>query len=150
MSVMYVATLDILTEKGGFDPRAARAIGEAIDLEIARSRGASATKEDVSESRRALGEEIGSLRVETTRSTSGLRSELIAFRAELKGDISTLRTELKDDISALRTELKGDINDLKVQGQTIKADLVRWVFVVIVGQFAMLLGVLYFFMKYFK
>lgn len=46
--------------------------------------------------------------------------------------------------------MKGDINDLKVQGQTIKADLVRWVFVVIVGQFAMLLGVLYFFMKYFK
>lgn len=55
MSVMYVATLDILTEKGGFDPRAARAIGEAIDLEIARSREVSATREDVSDCRRSLG-----------------------------------------------------------------------------------------------
>lgn len=34
--------------------------------------------------------------------------------------------------------------------QTVKADLVRWVFVVIMGQSAMLLGVLYFFMKYLK
>ena len=56
MSVMYVATLDILTEKGGFDPQAARAIGEAIDLEIARSRDSSATREDVAECRHALGE----------------------------------------------------------------------------------------------
>ena len=44
MSVMYVATLDILTEKGGFKPEAARAIGEAIELEIARSRETSASK----------------------------------------------------------------------------------------------------------
>jgi len=62
MSVMYVATLDILTEKGGFNPQAARAIG----------------------------------------------------------------------------------------AQTNKADLVRWVFVVIMGQTAVLLSVLYFFVKYFK
>jgi hypothetical protein len=34
---MYVATPDILTEKGGFNPQTARAIGEAIDLEIVSS-----------------------------------------------------------------------------------------------------------------
>jgi hypothetical protein len=96
---MYVATLDILTEKGGFNPQAARAIGEAIDLEIARSRDISPTREDVAECRRALGEEIGSLRGET---------------------------------------------------HTMKADLVRCVFIVIMGQTATLLGVVYFFMKYFK
>ena len=37
-----------------------------------------------------------------------------------------------------------------MDAQTIKSDLVRWVFVVIMGQTAMLLGVLYFFMKYVK
>ena len=133
MSVMYVATLDILTEKGGFNPQAARAIGEAIDVEIARSRAGSAAREDVTECRRALSEEI------------------VGVRAELKEDINTLRAELKEDINTLRTELKGDISavrtDLKVEMQTVKADLVRWVFVAMTGQFAMLLGVLYFFMK---
>jgi hypothetical protein len=154
MSVMYVATLDILTEKGGFNPQAARAIGEAIDLEIARSRAASATKEDVSECQRAMSYEIGALRVETDRSISALRSEVRAQGAELKEDIGALRAELKEDMSTLRAELKGEISilraELKVDTQTVKADLVRWVFAVIMGQTAMLLGVLYFFMKYFK
>jgi hypothetical protein len=169
MSVMYVATLDILTEKGGFNPEAARAIGEAIDLEIARSRDASATKEDVSECRRALRDEIGAQRAETDRNFAIVRGELkeaiSALRAELKEEISGLRTELKADISSLRTELKEDISGLraelkqnmgelraesKVSAQTNKAELVRWVFVFIMGQFAMLLGVLYFFIRYFK
>jgi len=172
MSVMYVATLDILTEKGGFDPQAARAIGEAIDLEIARARDASATREDLGECRRELSEEIGTLAIETDKSISELRLELGAFRTELKEaisalrtelkedisalrtelkeDISALRTELKSDISALRAELKGDISELKVEMQSIKAGLVRWVFVVMMGQTATLLGVLYFFIKYIK
>lgn len=132
-------TLDILTQKGGFDPRAARAIGEAIDLEIARSRDVSATREDLNECRRTLSDEIGALRVETDRSISTLRAELGAVRAELK-----------EDIGSLRTELKGDINELRVQVQAVKAALVRWVFVAITGQTAILLGVVYFFMRYLK
>jgi molybdopterin converting factor small subunit len=125
VSVMYVATLDILTEKGGFDPRAARAIGEAIDLEIARSRDVSATRKDLNECRHALSDEIGAPGVETERSISTLRAELGAVRAELKQDISSLRAELKQDIRSLRaevkqdirslrTELKGDVNELRV------------------------------------
>ncbi|MFZ0500090.1 MAG: hypothetical protein WAM52_13220 [Steroidobacteraceae bacterium] len=165
MSVMYVATLDILTEKGGFNPQAARAIGDAIDLEIARSRDASVTKADLSDCRRILSEEIGALRADTDRNISALRAELSAvhaelkdnisgLHAELKDNISGLRTELKDNITGLRTELKGELGalrtELKVDGQSIKADLVRWVFVAITGQSAMLLGVLYLFVKYFK
>jgi hypothetical protein len=57
--------------------------------------------------------------------------------------MSALRAELEADIGALRAELRVGL-------QTMKADLVRWVFVVILGQTAMLLGVLYFFMKYMK
>ncbi|MFZ0551641.1 MAG: hypothetical protein WAU49_02200 [Steroidobacteraceae bacterium] len=162
---MYVATLDILTEKGGFNPQAARAIGDAIDLEIARSRDASVTKADLSDCRRILSEEIGALRADTDRNISALRAELSAvhaelkdnisgLHAELKDNISGLRTELKDNITGLRTELKGELGalrtELKVDGQSIKADLVRWVFVAITGQSAMLLGVLYLFVKYFK
>jgi hypothetical protein len=129
MSVMYVATLDILTEKGGFNPQAA-------------------------ECRRLLSEAIGTLRVGTDGEISALRSALESFRAELKADMSALRAELKADMSALRAELEADIGalraELRVGLQTMKADLVRWVFVVILGQTAMLLGVLYFFMKYMK
>ena len=147
MSVMYVATLDILTEKGGFNPEAARAIGEAIELEIARSRETSATKEDVSECRSVLRDEIGVLRADTDRNFAAMRSELkeaiSGLRAELKGEISALRTELKQDMSELGAEIK-------VSAQTTKAELIRWMFVFVMGQFAMLLGVLYFFVRYLK
>lgn len=142
MSVMYVATLDILTEKGGFNPEAARAIGEAIDLEIARSREASATRDDLSDCRRALSNEIGAVKAETDKTILELRSEFKILRVELKEALSALRTELKEEISALRAELKADMS-------LLRAELVRWVFVAIMGQTAMLLGVLYF-IKYFK
>ena len=118
MSVMHVATLDILTDKGGFNPEAARAIGEAIDLEIARSRDTSASREDVGECRRTLAEDIALLRCATDGNLSGLRSKIEVLCAELK-----------------------------VEMHSVKADVVRWVFVAIMGQTAMLLGVLYFFMK---
>ena len=158
MSVMYVATLDILTEKGGFNPQAARAIGEAIDLEIARSRDTSATRDDVGECRRVLGEEIASLRGQADRNTStlrsGLKDEIAALRVELKEDTSALRAQVKEDMSALRAELKEDISALRARVKedmsALRAELVRWVFVVIMGQTAMLLGVLYFFVKYLK
>jgi hypothetical protein len=147
MSVMYVATLDILTEKGGFNPTAARAIGEAIELEIARSRETSATKEDVSECRRSLRDEIETQRAETDRNFA-------TSRAELKEAISALRTELRESLGELRAELKQNVSELraeiKVSAQTTKAELIRWVFVVVMGQSAMLLGVLYFFIKYLK
>lgn len=61
-----------------------------------------------------------------------------------------LRAEFKEDIRALRSELKGEMSALRLETQTMKADLVRWVFVAIMGQTAMLLGVLYFFMKFVK
>jgi hypothetical protein len=158
MSVMYVATLDILTEKGGFNPAAARAIGEAIELEIARSRETSATKEDVSECRRSLRDEIEAQRAETDRNFATSRAELkeaiSALRTELREGLGGLRTELKEDLGGLRAELKQNVSELraeiKVSAQTTKAELIRWVFVVVMGQSAMLLGVLYFFIKYLK
>lgn len=46
---MQLAALDILITKGGFAPESARAIGEAVDLEIERSRESLATSQQVAE-----------------------------------------------------------------------------------------------------
>ena len=51
---MQVAALDILTTKGGFSPAAARAIGEAMDLQIARSYQDLATNQRLDETRLRL------------------------------------------------------------------------------------------------
>lgn len=62
--------------------------------------------------------------------------------------ITALGAELMEHINALRGEHNALRTELKVELQTMRADLVRWVFVAVMGQTAMLPGVLYFFMRY--
>ena len=84
---MQVAALDILTTKGGFAPAAARAIGEAMDLQIARSYDDLATNQRLDETRVALNSKIDSVRVE-------LSAKLEKLRSELKADMSALEAKL--------------------------------------------------------
>jgi hypothetical protein len=51
--------------------------------------------------------------------------------------MAALRAEVKEEIAALRTEL-----------YSIKAEIVRWVFLAIMGQSAMLLGAMYFLLQH--
>lgn len=86
----------------------------------------------------------------TPKAAGVLLTQITVLRAELKGDMAALRAELMEHIGALRVERNALRTELKVELQTMKADLVRWVFVVIMGQTAMLLGVLYLFIRYLK
>jgi len=95
---MQAATLEIL-EKADLPPRQARAIAQAIELEMAAGHAAIATRHDLHD-----------------------------LRHELKADLRDLRNELKVDMSKHKTEL------------------VRWVFLCILGETAMLLGAGYFFL----
>ncbi len=83
---MQVAALDTLTTKGGFAPEAARAIGEAMDLQISRSYEDLATNQRPDET--------------TVKSESA---------------IDRLRTELKADIAALEQRLLLKIEEAKAQ-----------------------------------
>jgi hypothetical protein len=58
---MQVAALDILTTKGRFAPEAARAIGEAMDLQIARSYEGLATNRRLDETRIELKGDMAAL-----------------------------------------------------------------------------------------
>jgi hypothetical protein len=77
---MQVAALDILTTKGGFTPAAARAIGEAMDLQIARSYDDLATNQRLDETRMLLKSDITAVEVK-------LDSKIDSVRMELKADI---------------------------------------------------------------
>ena len=100
MSVQ-VATLDILTEQGHFEPEVARAIGNAIDMEIAFSSNALATREDVKEVRVEIWQLAIELRGEMSQLSTDLRSEM----SELRGVMKHLRTELRAEKSQHSAEL---------------------------------------------
>jgi hypothetical protein len=84
---MQVEALDILTTKGRLAPETARAIGEAMDLQIKRSYENLATNQRVTEL-------VGELRTEVHIEIGDLRAEAKATRAELVLKIEEAKTQL--------------------------------------------------------
>ena len=80
---MQVAALDILITKGRFAPEAARAIGEAMDLQIARSHEDLATSQQLNET---------NARVENVRTT--LEAKIESVRLELKCDMERTKSDV--------------------------------------------------------
>lgn len=100
---MQAATLEIL-EKADLPPRQARAIAQAIELEVSAGHTSLVTRQD-----------------------------LLVVKHELQHEIGTV----KQDLQLVKQELRTEIADSK-------SDVVRWVFLCILGQSAMLLGIGYF------
>jgi F0F1-type ATP synthase membrane subunit b/b' len=153
---MQVAALDILTTKGGFAPTAARAIGEAMDLQIARSYDDLATNQRLDETRVLLESKIDGFRTGLESKIDGLRTELEAkidgLRTELEAKIDGLRTELEAKIDGLRTELEAKIDrvhaELKADMSALESKLVRWMFAALAGQTLVLASLLRLFMPH--
>jgi hypothetical protein len=131
---MQVAALDILTTKGGFTPAAARAIGEAMDLQIARSYDDLTTNQNLDETRVALNSKIDAVRLE-------LNAKIDNLRTELKADIAALEVRIDAKLEKLRSELKADMSALE-------AKLVRWMFAAMAGQTLLLAGLMRLFMPH--
>ena len=99
-------------QAAGMGEREARALAEGLD--------------------QALREEVA-----TKTDIAAVKTDLAAAKAELAADIAAVKTELKGDIAAVKTELKGDIatvksdlvaveHKLRVEIQTVKHDMLRW------------------------
>ena len=116
---MQAESLEVL-EKAAVAPAQARAIVRAIAIEIAGARDTLATKHDLL----LLGQE--------------LREEMAELRSELRGEMAELRSELRGEMAALRGELKAEIH-AAVSGVT------RQMYLAILGQMSVLLGIAYFF-----
>jgi hypothetical protein len=116
---MQAESLEVL-EKAAVAPAQARAIVRAIEIEIAGARDTLATKHDLL----LLGQE--------------LREEMAELRSELRGEMAELRSELRGEMAALRGELKAEIH-AAVSGVT------RQMYLAILGQMSVLLGIAYFF-----
>jgi bifunctional DNA-binding transcriptional regulator/antitoxin component of YhaV-PrlF toxin-antitoxin module len=69
-----------------------------------------------------------------------LVEEIAKLRAELMEYMAASHSELKTDMANLRSELKTDMANLR-------ADVIRWMFIFWIGQFAALIGVLFAFFR---
>ena len=134
---VQVATLDILTERAHFDPEVARAIGDAIDMELKTSRETLATQQDILDVKRIINE----LRHDTKQEIS-----------DVKQAINELRHETKQDISELRHETKQGIKDLKLsltqEYAKGKDDITRWMLAITLTMISFVFGLAYYMMQH--
>jgi len=119
---VQAASLEVL-EKAAVPPAQARAIVQAIEIEIAGASDTLATKQDTL-----------SLRYETSALGVELRHEMAAMRVELRGEIAELGAQLRHEMAAMRVEFHAAMTSN-----------VRHMYGAILGQFALLLGLAYFF-----
>ena len=118
------ASLEVL-EKAAVPSAQARAIVQAIEIEIAGARDTLAT-----------GQDILILRQETRQDILSLRHEMTELRTELRQEMTELGTELRRDMSELRHTF-----ELKLAAAVTQPQL----YAALLGQMALLLGIVYFF-----
>src|SRR5438876_6123418 len=142
---VQAASLEIL-EKAAVPPAQARAIVQAIEIEIAGAKDTLATKQDVLILRHEIAELRTELRSEMTELRTELRSEMTELRTELRSEIAELRTELRSKMTELRGEVEGKLSQSEFHAAMTSS--VRHMYGAIMGQFALLLGVAYFFVSH--
>ena len=121
------ASLEVL-EKAAVPPAQARAIVQAIEIEIAGAKDTLATKQDVL----ALRHEMAELR-------TGLRQEMAELRTELRQEMAELRGSLRQDITGLQHSFEIKLASTATHTQLYGA---------LLGQMALLLGIAYFFVTH--
>jgi len=121
------ASLEVL-EKAAVPPAQARAIVQAIEIEIAGAKDTLATRQDM----------------------LILRHEMAELHTELRQEMGELRTELRQEMGELRTELRRDMMDLRHSFELRFASTVTQpqLYAALLGQMALLLGIAYFFVTH--
>jgi hypothetical protein len=121
---MQLAALDILITKGGFAPESARAIGEAVDLEIERSRESLATGQQLTDTRLML------------------EGQLTDTRIKLEGQLTDTRVKLEQQITALEHKVGEFRLELLGKIESTKAEVLRWMFGAMTGQTVVLVALI--------
>lgn len=137
-----INTLEIYEDlKSQFKEDEARTLTKALEksLEEYQKKQESflATKDDIAKLREELKDDINSLSLITKNDIANLRSEL-------KDDITKFQIETKNDMTKLREELKEDINKVRNDLANAKAEIIKWLFIFLIGQGATIISILKF------
>jgi hypothetical protein len=130
---MQVAALDILITKGRFAPEAARAIGEAMDLQIARSHEDLATSQQLKETNVKLESGIAAL-------DAKIESGVATLDSKIERAIAALDAKMEKAIAALDAKIENVRLELKCDMERTKSDILRWMFAALAAQSALVVG----------
>jgi hypothetical protein len=159
---MQAATVEILIEKAKFEPRVAVAVAEAMDEAIDRhERRSQLVTVPILDARVAelrgelhgirsdLQGEVRALRGELLGTRDSLCGEMLGIRDSLGAEVIGVRNSLRAEMLGMKEGLQGEMRGMKeaLQGQMlgIKGEITRQMSFAVLGQLAVLLGAMYFF-----
>src|SRR5438874_7524443 len=122
---MQAASLEVL-EKANLPAPQARAIVQAIEIEIAGARDTLATKQD----------------------TLLLRQDMAELGHDLRKEMSELGHDLRQEMSDLRHGLELKIEGVRSEIHASASSISRQMYAALLGQMAVLLGIAYFFVAH--
>src|SRR5437016_8273699 len=122
---MQAASLEVL-EKANLPAPQARAIVQAIEIEIAGARDTLATKQD----------------------TLLLRQDMAELGHDLRKEMSELGHDLRKEMSELRHGLELKIEGMRSEVHASASSISRQMYAALLGQMAVLLGIAYFFVAH--
>ncbi len=131
MMAIHAATVGILVDKGKFEPEVALGVAEAIDLAMTQAQFVTVPILDAR--LHAISAEIRVLEGKLDASTQAHRSDTERLGGEYKSDMQRLRAEVRSDMQRLSAELNAKLAQME-------AKLVRWVFLVMLGNVALSLA----------
>lgn len=127
-SFMHAATVELLVQKAHLEADVALAIAEAIDMSV---NNAQLVTIPVFDSRVAALQ--GDIDTRFTTLKADIDSRFAAFRAEMDSRFTTFRAEMDVRFAALEAKIDTGL-------EKTKAELVRWVFLVMLGNVALSAG----------
>lgn len=140
MSVQ-VATLDILVDRAHLEPEVARAIGDAIVMELKHSRQSLVTTEDLKLTKDELKREMGDLK----RELGDMRRELggLIQRAEFDARMA----KIDDRFAELTQRMEKGFAEIRLEMAQQKAEITRWMFGGFVSTFLATVAAMYFMLQ---
>ncbi|MCF6149708.1 MAG: DUF1640 domain-containing protein [Candidatus Kuenenia sp.] len=137
-----INTLEIYEDlKSQFKEEEARALTKALEKSLEEYQKKQetflATKNDITDLRTELKEDINKVSLTT-------KDDIASLRSELKDDINKVSLTTKNDIASLRSELKEDINKVRNDLANVKAEIIKWLFIFLIGQGATIISILKF------
>src|SRR5947207_15098112 len=136
---MQAASLEVL-EKANLPAPQARAIVQAIEIEIAGARDTLATKQDTLLLRQDMAELGHDLRQEMSELGHDLRQEM----SDLRQEMSKLGHDVRHEMSDMRHGLELKIEGMRSEIHASASSISRQMYAALLGQMAVLLGLAYF------
>ncbi len=148
---MQAASLEVL-EKANVPAPQARAIVQAIEIEIAGAQNVLATKQDIHALAQATKQDIHALAQATKQDIQALeqstRQSIQALAQSTRQSIHALAQSTRQSIHALAQSTRQNIHALEVKIEVVRSDVLRQMYTAILGQTALLLGIAYFFVTH--